>query len=385
VLISDCTLREGEQQPGVVLGAPEKVAIAGILRDVGVRRAEIGTPAVSAGERAAIAAVVASGAIPETLAVCRARTDDIEMAADCGLWGVVVSSPVSPHQLSTKFGWSVDQMIGAAVKAHTAAKERGLLTYASAYDTMRTDRADLRAVYGELNRLGLIDGIRIVDTVGVGTPKAVGDLVRWCRDEFGLPIEVHFHDDFGLATANALAAVEAGADAVSSSIAGVGERAGNTATEEVAAALELLLGVKTGLAVDRLGESFVRAAGLMRLHLQDNRAIVGKNSFRHVSGISISGYIKSPLAAQPVEAQRVGRSSGVVLGKTSGRHAVEHLLAALRIDADELDVGRLVESLKRSAEADRRVLSTADLVRAVRDQLANPVPATTPPQEGATT
>jgi isopropylmalate/homocitrate/citramalate synthase len=371
VLISDCTLREGEQQPDIVLGAPEKVAIAKILSDVGVRRAEIGTPAVSSGERAAIAAVVESGAIPETLGVCRARTDDIQMAADCGLWGVVVSSPVSPYQLNTKFGWSVDQMIDAAVTAHTAARERGLVTYASAYDTLRTDPADLRAVYGELNRQGLIDGVRIVDTVGVGTPKVVADLVRWCLDEFGLPIEVHFHDDFGLATANAVAAVEAGAEAVSSSIAGVGERAGNTATEEVAAALEVLLGVKTGLAVDRLGESFIQAAELMRLHLQNNRAIIGRNSFRHVSGISISGYVKSPLAAQPVEAERVGRRSDLVLGKTSGRHAVEHLLAVLRIDPTELDVGRLVESLKETAEAHRRVLSTADLVRAVRTQLQN--------------
>lgn len=371
MLISDCTLREGEQQPGVVLGAEEKTAIAAILRDVGIRRAEIGTPAVSSGEREAIAAVVEGGAIPETLGVCRARTDDIDMAADCGLWGVVVSSPVSPHQLTTKFGWSVDQMIDAAVRAHTRAKERGLVTFASAYDTLRTDRADLRAVYGELNRRGLIDGVRIVDTVGVGTPKTVAALVRWCADEFGLPIEVHFHDDFGLATANAVAAVEAGADAVSSSIAGVGERAGNTATEEVAAALEVLLEVKTGLAVDRLGGSFIRAAELMRLRPQSNRAIIGTNSFRHVSGISISGYIKDPLAAQPVEAERVGRRSNLVLGKTSGRHAVEHLLEALRIDTADIDVGRLVESLKETAEADRRVLSTADLVRAVRTQLEN--------------
>lgn len=381
-MISDCTLREGEQQPGVVLGAPEKVAIAAILRDVGIRRAEIGTPAVSPGEREAIAAVVDSGAIPETLGVCRARVDDIDMAADCGLWGAVVSSPVSPYQLTTKFGWTVRQMVDAAVAAHTRAKERGLVTFASAYDTLRTDRADLRAVYGELNRRGLIDGVRIVDTVGVGTPAVVADLVRWCRDEFGLPIEVHFHDDFGLATANAIAAVEAGADAVSSSIAGVGERAGNTATEEVAGALDVLLGVPTGLALDRIGPGFLRAAELMRLRLQDNRAIIGKNAFRHVSGISISGYVKDPLAAQPIEAERVGRRSNVVLGKTSGRQAVEHLLAALHIDAADIDVGGLVESLKEAAEAHRRVLSTADLVRIIRARLDAEGPDQGTPEQG---
>jgi isopropylmalate/homocitrate/citramalate synthase len=363
MLISDCTLREGEQQPGIVLNAEQKVTIARLLAGVGIRRAEIGTPAVSDGERAGIAAVIDDGAIPETLGVCRARVDDVNLAADCGLWGVVVSSPVSPYQLENKFGWSVKEMVDAAVKAHTAAKERGLVTFASAYDTLRSDRKDLKVIYGELNRLGLIDGVRIVDTVGVGIPAQVSDLVTWCRDEFGLPIEVHFHDDFGLAMANAVAAVQAGADAVSCSIAGVGERAGNTATEEVVAALEVLLGISTGVALDDLGRSFMAAAEVMNLDLQHNRAVIGKNSFRHVSGISISGYVKSPLAAQPVEAETLGRTSSIVLGKTSGRAAVQHILSELGIDTSGLDMEGLVDLVKETAEDRRRVLSTADLLR----------------------
>jgi isopropylmalate/homocitrate/citramalate synthase len=363
MLISDCTLREGEQQPGIVLNADQKVTIARLLAGVGIRRAEIGTPAVSDGERAGIAAVIADGSIPETLGVCRARVDDVTLAADCGLWGVVVSSPVSPYQLNNKFGWSVQEMVDAAVKAHTAAKERGLVTFASAYDTLRSDREDLKAVYGELRRQGLIDGVRIVDTVGVGTPSQVAGLVTWCREEFGLPIEVHFHDDFGLAMANALAAVQAGAEAVSCSIAGVGERAGNTATEEIVAALEVLLGVDTGVALGDLGRSFIAAAEVMNLDLQNNRAVIGKNSFRHVSGISISGYIKSPLAAQPVEAEAVGRTSNIVLGKTSGRAAVEHILGDLGIDTAGLDMAALVDLVKETAEDRRRILSTADLLR----------------------
>jgi isopropylmalate/homocitrate/citramalate synthase len=368
VMISDCTLREGEQQPGVILGTSQKLAIAEILGEVGIRRAEIGMPAVSEGEREAISAVVDARRIPQTIGVCRARTDDVELAHRCGLWGVVISSPVSPYQLETKFGWSVSEMVDAAVEAHTAARELGLRTFASAYDTFRSRRDDLRELYGELRRQELTDGIRIVDTVGIGTPAEVSALVKWCDDEFGLPIEVHFHDDFGLATANALSAVQAGAGSVSSSIAGVGERAGNVPTEEIVAVLEFLLDISTGVEVELLGPSFIRAADLMGVRLQDNRAIIGRNSFRHVSGISLSGLIRSPLAAQPIEAEAVGRHSEVVLGKTSGRAAIEHVLRSAGVDPAALDVGGLVEQVKSTAESTRRVLSVSDLLRLVSAQ-----------------
>ena len=372
VMISDCTLREGEQQPGVILGTSHKLAIAEILSRVGIRRAEIGTPAVSEGEREAIAAVVDARRIAETIGVCRARTDDVELAYRCGLWGVVISSPVSRYQLENKFGWSVSDMVHAAVEAHTAAKELGMRTFASAYDTFRSGHDDVRKIYGELRRQDLIDGIRIVDTVGIATPAEASALVRWCDDEFGLPIEVHFHDDFGLATANALSAVQAGAGSVSCSIAGVGERAGNVATEEIIAALEFLLRVSTGVELELLGPSLIKAAEIMDVRLQDNRAIIGRNSFRHVSGISIGGLIKSPLAAQPIEAEAVGRHSEIVLGKTSGRTAIEHVLRSVGIDPATLDVGGLVEQVKNSAESSRRILSVSDLLRLVRAQEGSP-------------
>jgi isopropylmalate/homocitrate/citramalate synthase len=372
VMISDCTLREGEQQPGVILNTAQKLAIAELLGAVGMRRAEIGTPAVSEGEREAIAAVVAAGRIAETIGVCRARTDDVALAHECGLWGVVISSPVSPHQLVTKLGWSVSEMVRAAVKTHGAARDLGLRTFASAYDTLRSSREDIRALYGELKRQELIDGVRIVDTVGVGTPKDVRELVRWCDDEFGLPIEVHFHDDFGLATANALSAVESGAQCVSCSIAGVGERAGNVATEEIVAALELLLHISTGIQLDLLGPAFITAAEVIGVRLQDNRAIIGRNSFRHVSGVSIGGLIRSPLAAQPIEAEVVGRRSEIVFGKTSGRAAIEHVLRTAGIEPTALDVGGLVHQVKTASESTGRILSVSDLLRLVSAQHRSP-------------
>lgn len=369
--LSDCTLREGEQQPGVVLGTSQKVEIARLLRDLGVKRAEIGTPAVSAEERAAIAAVVEDGSVPESLGVCRSRVDDIESAADCGLWGVVVSSPVSHYQLTAKFGWTVRQMLDAAVRAHERAKELGLTTFASCYDTTRTNRSDLEVVYGELRDRQLVDGIRVVDTVGVARPDQAAGLVRWCKKTFALPVEVHFHDDFGLALANVLAAIEAGADVVSSSVGGVGERAGNTATEEVTAALATLYGHTLGLRTDLLAPLCRQICDLMDLPVQPNRAVIGRNSFRHVSGISISGFIHDPLAAQPVEAATFGARSDIVLGKTSGGQAVRHVLAGLGICVDDELVSTLTAEVKATATAQRRVLGAADLLRLLRHHVSD--------------
>lgn len=370
LLMSDCTLREGEQQPGIILGVEEKVTIARLLAELGVSRAEVGTPAVSADERDAITAVVEDGAIREPLAVCRAREDDIRMAAGCGLWGVIVSSPVSQYQLGPKFGWTVQQMVDAAVRAHELAKELGLHTFASAYDTTRTDRRDLERIYGELQARGVIDGVRVVDTVGVARPDQAADLVRWCKQTFQLPVEVHFHDDFGLAVANVLAAVDAGADIVSSSVAGVGERAGNAATEEVAVALQSLYNRPLGLHLERLAAHCVQICAGMNLPVQPNRAVIGRNSFRHVSGISISGFIHESLAAQPVEAGDWGAESSVVLGKTSGAQAVGYVLGRLGVELGDDAIARLATEVKAVATAERRILSAADLVRLLQQDAA---------------
>jgi len=368
VVVSDCTLREGEQQPGIVLDTTAKVRIATLLARLGVRRAEIGTPAVSEMEREAISAITRLNLIPETIAVCRANPRDVDLAAECGVWGVVISSPVSPFQLGGKLEWSIDEMIGRAMEAHEQARLRGLVSFASAYDTFRTPWRSLKAIYGRLSRLGTLGGVRMVDTVGVARPEAVRRLTRRIRAEFGLPLEAHFHDDFGLAMANAIAAVGAGCEAISSSVAGVGERAGNVPTEEIVAALEVLYGIRTGIRLEELGPLSREIVEVLAVPTAHQKAIVGLNAFRHVAGLSVGGYLKDPLAAQPIVAEAVGLRSEIVLGKVSGHAALEHRLARLGISAAGVDVLALLADVKRWSQENRRLLSDAALLRMLKRQ-----------------
>jgi isopropylmalate/homocitrate/citramalate synthase len=366
VVISDCTLREGEQQPGIVLDVAAKVRIATLLARLGVRRAEIGTPAVSETEREAIAEITRLRLLPETIVVCRANPGDIDLAAQCGAWGVVISSPVSPYQLESKLDWSLEEMIGRAVEAHQHAHARGLVSFASAYDTFRTPWRSLNAIYGRLGGLGFVSGLRIVDTVGVARPDVVRRLTRRVRSEFGLPVEAHFHDDFGLAMANAIAAVDAGCESISSSVAGVGERAGNIPTEEIVAALEVLYQVGTGIRLEQLGPVSREIANMLGIPAAYQKAIIGVNAFRHVAGLSVGGYLKDPLVAQPIEAGRVGMRSEIALGKVSGHAAVEHRLAKLGIASEALDMAALLVEIKRWSQANQRLLGDAELLRILK-------------------
>jgi isopropylmalate/homocitrate/citramalate synthase len=362
VIVSDCTLREGEQQPGIVLDGAAKMKIAELLARVGVRRAEIGTPAVSVAERDAVAEIAHSNLILESIAVCRVNTADVDLALECGVWGVVISSPVSPWQLGKKLEWSLDEMIGRAADVHEYARSRGLVTFASAYDTFRTPWRSLAAIYGHFRDRRCVDGVRVVDTVGAATPAVAGRLVRRIKAEFGLPVEVHFHDDFGLAMANAVSAVAAGCDSVSCSVAGVGERAGNVATEEIVAALELLYDVRTGIKLDQLGPVCAEIIQLLEIPSADQKAVVGRNAFRHVAGLSVGGFLRDPLVAQPIKAEVVGRTSEVCLGKTSGHAAVEYRLGRLGIAPGSVDVPRLVVAVKQWSETNRSLVNDADLL-----------------------
>jgi isopropylmalate/homocitrate/citramalate synthase len=369
IVVSDCTLREGEQQPGIVLDRAAKVRIAERLADVGITRAELGTPAVSPDERASVAEIVRLGLIPESIVVCRTMKQDIELAADCGVWGVVISSPVSPMQLEHKLHRPLAALVEGALEVHAYARELGLRTFASAYDTLRTPWRSLKAIYGAMAESGLPEGVRVVDTVGVGTPDRVGRLVARISAAFGLPIEVHFHDDLGLAMANAVTAVKAGADSVSSSVAGVGERAGNVPTEEILIALEVGYGIDTGCHLDELGPALRDIVAAMELPMSPNKAIVGDNAFRHVAGLSVSGFLRDPLVAQPFAAELVGLTSTVELGKTSGRDGLAYRLRTLGIDSDSVDIPSLLAAVKRRSE-ERRSLITDDELRRLLDDEA---------------
>src|SRR5512139_2846352 len=252
VKIHDITLRDGEQETGVALKKDEKVAIAEALAEAGVHRIEAGMPAVSKQDEDAIREIVKRNLGPEIFAFCRCILDDVRLAADCGVTGVIVEIPSSEHIIEYAYQWPLSKAIQASVNATHLAHELGLYTVFFTIDATRADFNTLFQIIEAVAAEGHMDALALVDTMGVTSPAAIRYYVRTMRARLQRPLEAHFHNDFGLANANSLAAIEEGAEVVHSTVLGMGERAGQASTEQLALSLELLYGIKTGIKLDRL-------------------------------------------------------------------------------------------------------------------------------------
>jgi isopropylmalate/homocitrate/citramalate synthase len=254
ILFADCTLRDGEQQAGVVFDRAAKVAIARALDDLGIYEIEAGTVASSEEDRQAMAEMCGLGLNAKISALCRGLNTDMDHAVDLGVWGARLSFPIS--QLERKYklkGISDDEYLRRALELCEYGRSKGLNIIFSPYDTTRAEIPFLRRLVGELERAGTVNRLRIVDTTGCALPVAITYIIEQIREAAPtLPLEIHCHNDFGLACANTLAGIVAGADYASTTINGLGERSGNAATEEVAMALEVLYSIPTGLDLTKL-------------------------------------------------------------------------------------------------------------------------------------
>lgn len=252
--VADCTLREGLQQVGVTLDAAQRMELAGALDDLGVYEIEAGTPGVSAEDAAAIKAICAAQFKAKISVLCRALASDIDHAVGLGAWGVRISYPVSRIERDAKLkGLSDEHYLERVLQVTQHARDTGAYVIFSPYDTTRADAGFLAKVVSAVAAAGTADRIRVVDTIGCAIPGGITELIGIIRAAApDLPLEIHCHDDFGLATANTLAATVAGVEFVSTTMNGIGERSGNAATEEVALALEALYGIDTGLDLARL-------------------------------------------------------------------------------------------------------------------------------------
>lgn len=363
VRIVDCTLRDGEQQPGVSFIADEKVAIAKELDALGIDEIEAGTPASGEEDAEAIAAIVALGLKARVSALARALVEDVDLVASTGAWGVRISLPLSSIQRAAKLKLSDEDYVDRAIEICSAAKERGLVVILSPYDTTRSDPELLRRVVTRLNTAGCVDRLRIVDTSGCSTPAHTKRYVRIMKDATDIPIEAHFHNDFGLATANTLAAAEAGAEYLSVTVNGIGERGGNASLEEVAAAMEFLYGVETGLDLTRLTELSRLVEVLSGVPLQPHKAIVGKNSFAHESGMVVGGLMKDRAVAEPYPPALVGQRTRIELGKLSGLASIKLVAAGLGIDVSTDQARALLVLVKQQATLHKRSVSLDEFAR----------------------
>jgi len=354
----DCTLRDGEQQAGVTLTREEKVEIAKKLNEIGIPEIEVGMPAVSEDDRIAIKEMARLGFKSRLTALARPTPEDIDMLAECGVWCATISIPIGDLQRKYKLGWSDEEYISRMLKAAEYAKKKGLYVNISPYDTMRVNPEFLERVLQEIVRAGTVDRVRLVDTVGAATPMTIKYLVRKMKSILGsIPIEVHCHDDFGLATACTLAGAEAGAEYLSTTMNGVGERAGNAATEEVLVALKFLYGIDLGVDLTKITETsrlVERTTGVM---VQQNKAVVGRHAFAHESGLVVAGVLKNHFVGEAYAPEAVGQTRELLIGKKSGASAIANKLSARGIVLPDEKVRELLKLVKELAIAKKRTLT----------------------------
>jgi isopropylmalate/homocitrate/citramalate synthase len=324
----DTTLRDGEQTVGVVLDPEQKLEIARLLDELEIDRIEAGFPRVSKDDWDAVRSISAAGLRAEIWGFSRAVPADLEALVELDVGASVIESPISDLKLDA-LGVTRETMLGRITGAMRFAAEHGIHAAFFGVDSTRADPAFYEQVYRSAVEAGAKE-VCVVDTIGIASPEAVADLVGRTVEWLGPEIPVHFHghDDFGLATAAAIAAVRAGARWVQGTINGMGERAGNADLGEVALTLRALYAVDSNLRLDRIRDVSERVRELSGYSLEPWKPVTGETLFRRESG-AVASQFHDPPSIEPYSSELVGAERGVVLGKKSG-------LDSIRIKAEEL-------------------------------------------------
>jgi isopropylmalate/homocitrate/citramalate synthase len=333
VQVHDVTLRDGEQQAGVVFTTSDKLRIAEALAEAGVHRIEAGLPAVSPADEAAVREMVKLGLPSAIYAFSRCMVDDVKRAADCGVAGVVMEIPSSHHLIEKAYRWPVERAIDASIEATTLAHELGLKVSFFPIDATRAGLTEYLDLLERVATDGHVDAIGLVDTFGVLSPHGVRLFVRQTRERLGVPLETHFHMDFGLGVANTLIAVAEGVEVIQTTVTGIGERAGNTPMEETVLALLTMYGLDTGIRTDRFFDLSALVMSLAGVTQPSNRPVVGERLYNVESGI-ISTWVRNVgdelTESFPYRPELVGQPTPLlVLGKGSGLDSIAAALDRL--------------------------------------------------------
>ncbi|MCC5635434.1 homocitrate synthase [Nostoc sp. CHAB 5844] len=364
VVINDTTLRDGEQAAGVVFNLEEKIAIAKFLDAIGVPEIEIGIAAMGEAEQQAIAAIVDLNLQAHLLGWNRAVISDIQASIACGLKRVHISIPVSAIQIAAKFQGQWQLVLQKLKDSLSFALDQGLFVSVGGEDSSRADEQFLIDIVLSAQEWGA-SRFRFCDTVGILDPFTTYDKVRKLVTSLSIPVEMHTHNDFGLATANTLAGIQAGALSVNTTVNGLGERAGNAALEEVVMALKHICKLDLSIDTRRLLEISQLVAAASGYGLPPWKAIVGENTFAHESGIHTHGVLQNPYTYEPFAPEEIGHERRLVVGKHSGRHLLSNVLQQHGIILNSEETQSILNAVRQESMHKKRSLTTQELLSLV--------------------
>jgi 2-isopropylmalate synthase len=359
ITILDTTLRDGEQTPGVALTTSEKIQIAQKLDNIGINTIEVGFPRSSKGEMESAKAIKSLDLNANICGLSRVLKEDIDAVLDCDLDYIHTFIGTSQLHRDYKLKMSKEEALDKAIYAVEYAKDHGLTVEFSAEDATRTEENYLMEIYKAVESAGA-DYINVPDTVGVLFPSATKILIEKIKKEIKVPVSVHCHDDFGLAVANTLTAIEAGANQAHVTVNGLGERAGNASLEEFVISLKIAYGYNLNIDTSQLFNLSEFTSKITGIKLTPNKPIVGENAFAHESGIHVHGILENASTYEPIRPEMVGHTRKIALGKHTGANGLKSKLKDYNIEINQEQFNQIFNQIKTLGDKGK-IITDADL------------------------